>query len=668
MRLLILFVLAALSRLPAQTMSCERSDTAAEIRAESVAELIPDIVLRCTGTGGAGAQQYQVIVSVNTAFANRDIAPIPRLNWAWNDALLLVDDPAPAAQVACTPADGQASCPERPNANVFQGKRLQPSAIVFQGVRITAPERGQTRTLRITNLRVNAAAIAEAKEPAPVQTSVQVFGADGRALAVSFASRTSATVSKSHRFAVRTSAGLPVSAENPATLITPRALSLQSPTADSVARVNFAELVPNAFRRRNAGTTADDPRFVAAQPLPGAAYNTETGFYNPALPKLNAMNDAGLADAGTRFVVQLEGVPNGTAIWVSVRDVGTTTAPARAFLTYTDATGGGAFNPMSPWVPGWAQLYTENGKATAAWEIVSADPERLEDFSFNVALTALNGNPGLGTVKVRGSLGPGTADALPSFRSTVELGIPLITVASSLELPRLSILSGASFESTSLAPDALMTAFASAIKRSGSAEGGETSIEGTAVEIIDALGRRHRAPVLTLAPGQISFLVPAEVRPGPGVLNVVIDGAVAASESILVDSVAPALFAAAGNGVGSPLGEIIVLGTSDPLLPLAQFDTENGKWNAVPIPVSGGESVYITLLATGVRHRTQLSAVSATIGGKSIPAILASAHPTLPGVDQVTVGPLPKDLPAGPSKVLVRVDGRTSQELTIVVQ
>jgi uncharacterized protein (TIGR03437 family) len=659
----------------AQSLRCERIDTAAETRAESLAELIPDIVLRCSAAGStaaAGTQAYQVIVNANTAFANRDLVPIPSLNWAWNDALLLVGDPPPSRQIACVPPDGQPACQAASNANVFQGKRLEETSLVFQGVLIATPEAGRSVTLRIANLRVNASAVASAKTPEPVTTNIQIFGPGGGLIAISGAERISATTRSSLRFALRNPEGLPVPATAPAVLLTPRSLPLQNPDAKYAAQLNFRELFPNAFRRRNAGSTSEDPRFLAAQSIPGADYNTETGFYNPALSKLNRLNETGLADTATRLVVQFEGIPENTALWVNIRD-NSTSASARALLVYTDSKGAGAYNPMSPWVPGWAQLYSDGGKATAAWEIVGADPEQIEEFSFGVTLTALNGNPGFGVVKATGLLGPvGATNALPSFRASSMPGValPLLEIATSVELPRLAIVSTASLEPVSIAPDSLMTAVSSTIKRAAATPpAGEIvdTLQAVAVDIIDALGRKFRARALDLAPGQFSFLTPTEMRTGPGVINLIVDGSVTASESILVEAVAPALFSTTGDGIGYPVGEAIRLGGGDPPVPLARFDEAAQKWSPVPIPIESGK-VYITVLATGVRNRAALASVAAAIGGKNVPAILANPHPELVGVDSVTVGPLPQELAGmGRVKLAIRVDGKLSQELSILL-
>ncbi len=658
--LLLLALSPLLSR--AQGLRCDRVDTASEIRAESTAEMIPDIVLRCTGA--AGDRDYQVVVNTDGAFTNRDLAPIPSLNWAWNDALLIVGDPPPSRQVACAPADGSLACPQETAANVYQGKRLADSSLVFQGVRI--PD-GTARTLRIVNLRVNAAAH---KAPT-IETSVQMFG-NGVFVAVNEGERVSATLTRSLRFAIRTNAGLPAPAGAPALLITPRSLPLQGPLASQSARVVFTETGAAAFRRRNAGTTSSDPKFLAAQPLPGSPYYTETGFYNPGLPKVNRINEAGLADAGTRLSVAFTGIPPNTAVWVSIRDTTASEAAPRALLTYTEGNGGGPFNPMSPWVPGWAQLFNDNGKATATWEVVSADPERIEEWQFDVALTALTGNPGTGTLLAHGLLGPNAPDALPSFVAVpAATGTPLIAVATSLELPRLSILSSASLQPSSLAPGSLVSAFSSAIRRTAQPPTTDPVdlLGGVALEIIDSLGRTYRHRVLGVVPGQANFQVPADTRSGPAVLNLLVDGIVAASEAVLVEPVAPALFSVSGDGLGFPLGEVIRLGASTPSQPFAQRDAASQKWEPVPIALSSSEPTYVSLLATGVRGRTALNTVSAQIGNQTVPAILAAPHPELAGVDRVTIGPIPFGLGGiGTTRLRLLVDGKSSQDLTIVIQ
>jgi uncharacterized protein (TIGR03437 family) len=301
----------------------------------------------------------------------------------------------------------------------------------------------------------------------------------------------------------------------------------------------------------------------------------------------------------------------------------------------------------------------------AIWEVVNADPAELEQLTFSVTLTALNGNPGFGVLKAIGQMGPVDAASLPSFRaSKEESGIAIIELANGVELPKISVLSSASFAAVPLAPGALATVVSTFI---------DPSVNGStlAMDLIDSVGRKTRLSPLAVASGQASVVLPDKVRTGPAVLNLVADGDVLASESVLIQTVSPSLFSASGDGVGIPVGEVLYLGSGAPPTPLAVFDETSGKWVASPIALtdSANGTVYISVLATGVRNRSQLSAVSAIAGGRTIPAILATAHPDMTGVDIVTVGPLPRELRGiGETSIQIVAEGYESQPLTIVIR
>lgn len=660
-------------------MTCERVDSPSPVRAEGAAELVTDVVLRCSGGAAGSLPQYQIIVSSNVSFGNRTLGSIDSLNWAWNDALLIVDDPPADRQVACAPPPGALTCAATGNAvpNIFQGKLLQPNAIVFQGVPISAPGPSGTRTIRIANLRVNAAAASTAKDPQPVTLSVAMFTADGRDVTVNNASKISATWQKSMRFSVKALDGAVESSAYAPLTVTPSMLPQNSPKDDLSALVTFSELTPGAFRRRNAGTTAGDPNYLASQPIPGGRYNTETGFYNSALATTYRVNEAGLASTGTRLRTVIEGIPDGVAVWVSVRDVsksGASTADPRALLTYTDNNGAGDFSYMHPWVPGWAQLYVDKGKTSAVWEVMSADPDALEDFTFAVSLTAASGTPSTGIIQVHGTLGPiaaGATPANPSFQdlNAADASLPLISIARTIAVPQLPLLSAASFTTAAVSADSIVAAFTPNLNR-GPAAGSlsTTSLQGVTIDIIDSAARRSSAALLYLSPTQTNFIFDRTVRSGPAVVNLLVDGKLAASGSMLIDTVAPALFSSSGDGKGQPVGQVVRVGAADPA-PLSRFDADSAKWVPVPFRLADGDLIYLTLWATGIRGRSSLSAVTATVGGATVPAIYAAPDPDLPGVDQLSVGPLPATLRgAGRTVISIKVDGRSSQELAIEIQ
>jgi hypothetical protein len=111
------------------------------------------------------------------------------LDGAWNEALLMIDEPTQAQQVVCTDASGCEAVgsneepgvdysspvgvggspgPGETEANVFQGQFVtgntvgDGNTIDWVGVPIDPPGTVEKRVIRITNIRANAAASASA--------------------------------------------------------------------------------------------------------------------------------------------------------------------------------------------------------------------------------------------------------------------------------------------------------------------------------------------------------------------------------------------------------------------------------------------------------------------------------------------------------------------------
>ena len=82
-----------------------------------------------------------------------------------------------------------------------------------------------------------------------------------------------------------------------------------------------------------------------------------------------------------------------------------------------------------------------------------------------------------------------------------------------------------------------------------------------------------------------------------------------------------------------------------------------------------GDQVFLTLFATGIRNRSDLASISATIGGESIPVRFGGEQGQFVGLDQLDIGPLPRALMGlGPATILVTVYGRVANALSINVE
>jgi uncharacterized protein (TIGR03437 family) len=677
-------------------MTCERTDIPAPLRAQSLAELLPDIVLSCTGgvpaSPGTAVAQFQVLISANTPFASRVLAPVAGQSWNWTDALLLIDEPQPEQQAVCVQASPSSSCSviagSSSASNVFQGELLQTNAISFQGVPIDAPGPGVQRIVRVTNLRVDMTQLPLTPAPPAPVLSVQLFPSTGIAVAIANASQSSGAAQPALVFSVRTANDTPAQTLLPVLAITPAMLPAVTSTTSQFAEifhVKFTEGFAGSFRRRNTGTSGFNPLYLADQDVPGVDYSTESGFFNSGFPTSNSLSFAGLADCGTRLKLTLQNIPAGVGAWVSIRDVqpGTTNfsiATPRALLEFSDA---GTFNPvLTDITDGFYQLTPTEGTALAIWEVVTADPGLAEDYSFAVALTL---NPqgtaptALGVATAAGELGPTDDDRgdlippVPHFLASSS-PLPAFAIVANTATTSLTTVNAASFGGASVAPGSIASIFGAGLApyaQAASGAGAQTSLAGTSVDIVDYDGIDLPAALLFVSPAQINFVLDSATNTGPAVITVSNAGQVVASGLVLVSAVAPGLFSASSDGQGLAAGNVqAVNGSSSLVLPMAVYDPNQNQWAPEPISLgSAGTLVYLDFYGTGFRLRSSVSNVLVTLGGISVPTLYAGSQNQFAGLDQLIVGPVPRALAGkGATTVSVNVDGASANILSVVFQ
>jgi hypothetical protein len=302
-----------------------------------------------------------------------------------------------------------------PAANVFQGI-VNGNSITFYGVPILAPSiTGVSRTLRITNVRVNATPFADNTQQ--IATGIQA------AIHV---------------------AGVPLSISNaePAVGIVQSALSASAGSAPALdqctnqtltpaATLSFGEQFPFALKTRinaqvnqpYAGQGVPGSNGLPGQNIPGAIYNSESNFVLP----VNSTQTAGLADFGTRLRATFDNVPAGVRIFVSTVNVLNNGLPVPAPSTVggSSANNGvngyaqlvnsetGAFQTASAsgvtanGVP-VAEIQLVNGSGVAVWEVVNTNINVNETLRFGV-YASYTANP------AQNSPPPGTAGVNLSF-------------------------------------------------------------------------------------------------------------------------------------------------------------------------------------------------------------------------------------------------------------
>jgi uncharacterized protein (TIGR03437 family) len=197
-----------------------------------------------------------------------------------------------------------------------------------------------------------------------------------------------------------------------------------------------------------------------------------------------------------------------------------------------------------------------------------------------------------------------------------------------------------------------------------------TTLGNSTVNVTDSAGKMAAAPLYFVSPGQINYLIPSNVALGKA--SVTVTSATSSYSGILeVSNVSPAVFTANNNGSGVAAAQFIRVSSSGQVTTQPAYQV--GVLLYVPNPISllpTTDMVYLILYGTGIRHHSA-NPVRATINGVSVPVTYAGAQSTLPGLDQINLGPLPQIL-AGTGKAslstIVLVDGIPSNTTLIGIQ
>jgi len=405
------------------------------LRAEGITDLTGDIVLNCTGgnptPAGVNVPQANIQVFLNTNVTSR------LLGNGTTEALLMIDEPQPANQLLCGAAaggslgvGGSGGCTVtgapgsngvgtyngtvgRPN--IFQSQLSGNQSVLFLGVPIDPPGSTGARVIRITNIRANSSAVAPGGSGTPGQVLALISASPQNVLPINNPQQIVGYVQRGLIFSVN-SVGTPTNTQGNQTF----AQCTSRNTTTTGARpadflIRFTEGFATAFKTRTAvqDTTGATSPAPVSQAVPGQILTviapatapaanavtaaTESGFYNPNLPAGNSTNIAGLADFGTRLQATFNNVPNGVILWVSLREINTSTTGAHAVLVSSDSgafaavaagsAGTASFNVGTPTAQNniaVAQLTVATNSASATWEVTSENALALEALDFAV--------------------------------------------------------------------------------------------------------------------------------------------------------------------------------------------------------------------------------------------------------------------------------------------
>jgi uncharacterized protein (TIGR03437 family) len=250
-------------------------------------------------------------------------------------------------------------------------------------------------------------------------------------------------------------------------------------------------------------------------------------------------------------------------------------------------------------------------------------------------------------------------------------------VTQQLTLPvgtQLTSVPAASFTGTTLAVESIVAAFGTELAASVESATSlplPTRLGQTTLSLRDEAGKETAAPLFFVSPTQINYLVPAGVASGQANIIVRVGDRIAGAGAMLITSLQPSLFSANANGQGVAAGVTLRIagGGQQTFDAIVTYDAVQRVFTPKPIDLAGNDPVFLLLYGTGIRRRSALSAVTATIGGLQVPVTFADALSGFAGLDQVTLGPLPPSLAGrGLVDVVLRVDGRPANVVQIAIR
>jgi len=455
--------------------------------------LVGDILIRCTGGDPTQAFTANFQLFLNTNITSRILGA------GLSEATLLIDEPgrvirptpfcaSPGSVSNSAPdaAGGVSAVPGLPVGGLFgtgtapacnpaaaagtfqrgtyTAFRAQPvpsangtanGAVLWAGIPVVPPGTANERTFRITNVRANAAGVAASTSPVPSQifAFLSVTGSQSLALnpqlAVAFVlpglqfdlTGCNGSGSGNPSFTQCTSL-------NGSFVTDPSGTS----TFPTVLGLRFREGFPTAFKPRiQTGSQANGAS------VPGAVYNSESGFVRTEFGAAPGFGGVGVADFATRVAARFNNVPAGVAIYVSTSNVSSTTntsvgSPnATAFLVsvsdpngsgFGTVTGGGGSATVGvastttitcsatggPASSGAAQVPITNGSGVAVWEVLDSNPGGIDTLFFQVggacSSNVAQKKPVLGTATVTGNFAPFYAASANAGVASSALPIP----------------------------------------------------------------------------------------------------------------------------------------------------------------------------------------------------------------------------------------------------
>lgn len=232
------------------------------------------------------------------------------------------------------------------------------------------------------------------------------------------------------------------------------------------------------------------------------------------------------------------------------------------------------------------------------------------------------------------------------------------------------VVNAASFATDVMAPDAMAAAFGSFVTT-----GGQTFM-ASSIPLPTTLGGVRIAVngldcgLIAVSPGQINFVLPANLPDGPNSFVVTNADNSTRTGSINVQRAAPGIFTARSNG----LGAAAALVTTDGANFLATYNSD-GSEREVGAGTKDRPN-YLVLFATGVRNAAAINpndgngvaeSVTATIQGVPTTVLYAGRSGNFAGLDQINLVIPPELSGLGSVRIRLNIAGRVSNVPTVLI-
>lgn len=213
-----------------------------------------------------------------------------------------------------------------------------------------------------------------------------------------------------------------------------------------------------------------------------------------------------------------------------------------------------------------------------------------------------------------------------------------------------------------IAPDSIGSIYGTSLAaQAAKADGPVDTLAGVRLRVVDSAGIERFAPLFYVSATQVNFLLPATTAPGTAYLSIIQSGASQRPVEGRVENVSPGLFTLSPRLAAATAIRVQKGGQS----PVPVFACSTTGCSPVPIELSAGAPVYLTLYGTGLRRQQN---ATATVKGISVPVLYAGSQPGFPGLDQVNVE-LPVSLRgSGEVEIVVTSDGRSSNPVYVAVR